>query len=177
MRRSGVARNLLSWVIVVVLLATAAMVEASPAARFPRAFTTAPACWRYVNSAGETFLLKLRALRLGPTSFIVSGVLAGEEGQFPIFGNAELINGRVRSNLNLNDAFPSIPSTFLSAVQFAVTLDPRTLDGKFEWLSPTLSGPADGTREFQAYSLYGTLTFLDNGHGCARSSKLPDDEH
>jgi hypothetical protein len=76
----------------------------------------------------------------------------------------------VRSNLTLNDAFPSIPSTFLSAVQFTVDLDPRTLDGTFEWLAPTLSGPAGGPREFVAYSLHGTLTFRDRGTKCARAA-------
>jgi hypothetical protein len=55
-------------------------------------------------------------------------------------------------------------------VQFAVDLDPRSLDGSFEWLSPTLSGPADGPRDFQAYSLHGTLSFLYSGVQCSRAS-------
>lgn len=95
-------------------------------------------------------------------------MLAGEEGQFPIFGNAELINGRVKSNLVLNGAFPSIiASTFLSGVLFTVDLDPQTLNGNFEWLAPPLSAPnPNGLRDFQAFSLRGTLTYLSRGPQC-----------
>jgi hypothetical protein len=160
------------------VLFTAACVtpaEAAPASRFEKAFKGDLVCWHYVNSAGEEFLLRLRALSLGGTSFIVSGVLGGEEGQYPIFGNAELINGRVKSNLVLNDAFPFIStSTFLSGVLFTVDLDPQTLNGVFEWISPTLSGPdPNGPREFQAFSLRGTLTYLSRGRQCQKESSEP----
>ena len=60
-------------------------------------------------------------------------------------------------------------------MHFAVDLDPQSLDGRFEWLSPTLSGPADGSREFQTYSLHGTLSFLRAGVQCARMSEVPED--
>jgi hypothetical protein len=164
-------RRMVCGVLLVVSVTGGSVARAKSGRDWRQTFTTGPVCWRYVNSASEEFLLRLRGLRLGPTSYIVSGVLAGEEGQYPIFGNAELINGRIRSNLVLNDAYPSIPSTFLSAVQFAVDLDPQSLDGQFEWLSPTLSGPADGPRDFQAYSLHGTLSFLHSGVKCARASE------
>jgi hypothetical protein len=175
MRWKGVVMRRLYGAAFVVLAAVfAPPAEATPAIAFEEVFTKDPVCWHYINALSEEFLLKVRALSLGRTSFIVSGVLAGEEGQFPIFGNAELINGRVRSNLTLNDAFPKIAtSTFLSAVQFIVDLDPQTLNGEFEWLSPTLSGPdPNGPRVFQAFSLRGTLTFLSNGRDCEQQSKL-----
>jgi len=170
-----VTRGLCRTAFVIFLFAVfASPAEAASDSDFPKAFKKDPLCWHYVNALGEEFLLKLRALGLGETSFIVSGSLAGDEGQYPIFGNVELINGRVKSNLTLNDAFPTIPtSTFLSAVQFTVDLDPQTLNGDFEWLAPTLSGPdPNGPREFVAYSLRGTLTFLSNGRECKQQSEL-----
>lgn len=156
-------------------VACSSVAEGALASEFEKAFRRDPVCWRYVNSAGEEFLLRLRALSLGGASFIVSGVLAGEEGQYPIFGNAELIQNRVRSNLVLNDAFPSIAtSTFLSTVQFTVDLDPQTLNGVFEWIAPALSGDEpNGSREFQAFSLRGTLTYLSRGPQCHRESSAP----
>jgi hypothetical protein len=159
--------------LVVLLPATfSSLAEAAPVSEFEKTSKRDPVCWHYVNAAGEEFLLRLRALSLGGTSFILSGMLAGEEGRYPIFGNAELINGRVKSNLVLNDAFPSIPaSTFLSGVLFTVDLDPQTLNGVFEWLAPTLSGSdPNGPREFQAFSLRGTLTYLSRGLQCQKAS-------
>jgi hypothetical protein len=51
-------------------------------------------------------------------------------------------------------------------------LDPQTLHGHFEWLAPTLSGAdPNGPREFQAFSLRGTLTFLGNGRACAQPDR------
>jgi hypothetical protein len=159
---------------ILLTVAFASPARAASDSEFPKAFKKDPLCWHYVNALGEEFLLKLHALGLGGTSFIVSGSLAGDEGQSPIFGNAELLNGRVKSNLTLNDAFPTIPtSTFLSAVQFTVDLDLQTLNGDFEWLAPTLSGPdPNGPREFNAFSLRGTLTFLSNGNECKQQSEL-----
>jgi hypothetical protein len=162
--------------VVLLTALVAALAGATPAFEFEKAFKMHPVCWHYVNAAGKAFLLKVRTLSVGGTSFIVSGVLAGDEGQFPLVGTAELINGRIRSNLVLNDAFPAMPtSTFLSAVFFIVDLDPRTLHGNFEWLSPTLSGDdPNGSRAFQAFSLRGTLTFLSHGRTCAQLSALPE---
>lgn len=156
-------------------VACASVAEGAPASEFEKAFRRDPVCWRYVNAAGEEFLLRLRALSLGGTSFIMSGVLAGEEGQYPIFGNAELIQNRVRSNLVLNDAFPSIlTSTFLSTVQFTLDLDPQTLNGVFEWIAPSLSSEdPSGPREFQAFSLRGTLTYLSRGSQCQNEPITP----
>jgi hypothetical protein len=162
--------------ICVVLVACVLLARTTLALEFENAFQKGPVCWHYVNSEGEEFLLKLRTLSLGRTSFIVSGVLAGTGGgQYPIFGNAELLKGRVKSSLVLNDAYPTIAtSTFLSGVLFIVDLDPETLNGVFEWISPTLSGPdPNGLREFQAFSLRGTLTFLSNRLQCEQLSQLP----
>jgi hypothetical protein len=165
----------LGSVIAVWLISLPTVVFAEPKQRneFPERFHQGPLCWHYENAEGEQFLLKLRALALGPTSFIVSGVLAGTEGgQYPIMGNAELLKGRVKSSLMLNDAYPAITtSTFLSGVMFIVDLDPATLNGVFEWISPTLSGPdPEGPRLFQAFSSRGTMTLLSHGRRCERLS-------
>ena len=78
-------RRSYSKVAFVTLFATTltSLVDAASASEFEKAFKRDPVCWHYVNAAEEEFLLKLRALSLGGTSFIVSDVLAGEEGRYP----------------------------------------------------------------------------------------------
>ena len=133
-----------------------------------------PICWDYRNAMGEEFLLKLRSLRLGPSSFLVSGALLGDEGNFPLFGNFESLDGKLKGNLELNASIPSVAkSEFISAVHFVVELDPESLDGDFEWISPTLSGPDPATRSFAAYSIGGVLAYRSAGRRCALDSGEP----
>ena len=171
----------------VVLVACVLLARTTLALEFEHAFQNGPVCWHYVNSEGEEFLLKLRTLSLGRTSFLVSGVLAGTaEGSIRFLGMRNCSRARVKSSLVLNDASPTIAtSTFLSGVLFIVDLDPETLHGVFEWIPPTLSGPdPNGPRAFQAFSLRGTLTFLSHrrsmraalaiaGGACAMTTDTP----
>jgi hypothetical protein len=120
----------------------------------------AAVCWRYENALGEVLLLKLRALPIGRTSFLLGGSLATEEGPFPIFGNAELLDGKLRASLTLNAAPPTpSQSAYITTVQYAVVLDPATLSGDFEWFAPLLVGTDPDMREFQTFSVKDTLQY------------------
>jgi hypothetical protein len=90
-------------------------------------------CWNFSSTNEVAGSMRVGVTRLGDGHFLVSGkatVTTPINGQFPVFGNAEWVDGDIVltvTNAGVRNGIIGIDLT-------KAVLDPSTLDGTSEWI-------------------------------------------